>query len=216
VLALFAASCGGSKSADAADAGVASIADDSADASSSDTDIQEDGGATDDPTAPTDPEDAFALFDECMADAGFDFGGSMTSIDGESSRAVISISPDGSATGADPQQEAESFEDFDFEAMDAADTGCSVHLSNLDDDFDLSPEEQAQFDDAMLEFTKCMEEQGIEIPELEGGSGIVIAGPDLGDDPQSGAPSFDDIDFEAMDAAFAECGQVFEDLEAGS
>jgi len=213
VLALFASACGGSGSAGAADDGVATIADDTADETSTDTQTTEDAGDTEDPNAPTDPEDAFALFDECMADAGFDFGGSL--ISGDDAGGAITITGDDGGTEGDPQSGVVSLDDFDPEEFEEANSACEVHLANLDMDFDLSPEEQARFDDAELEFSKCMEEMGIELPEFEGGSGIVIAGPEIGDDPQSGTPSFDDVDFEELDAAFAECGKIFEELEVG-
>ncbi len=169
--------------------------------------------------APENPEDAFALFNECMTKAGFDFGsavsvgvGSSGSIDVEPGEAIV---PD----GVDPQQNSGSLEDFDPEAFDRANETCEGHLANIDSGFDLTPEQQAAIDDAQLEWSACMSDQGVEVPELQssnGGSGaIVIDGSAEAADPQSGEASFEDFDFdfEAFDEAAQICQSVYDQYD---
>lgn len=165
--------------------------------------------------APENPEDAFALFGQCMTDAGFDFG------DTAGATGLIQIAPNAADSGDDvvnPQDQGGSFEDFDAEAFDEANKVCEGHLANVDSGFDMTPEQQAAFDDAQLEMSKCMEEQGFAIPDLvSGGDGGTILIEDVPgvDDPQSGSSSTDDLDFdfEGFQEASEMCQSVFDDLD---
>ncbi|MCP5025008.1 MAG: hypothetical protein GY929_01875 [Actinomycetia bacterium] len=211
-LLLLVSACGSSSSSTGTDA-VASLGTDDhgseADPSAEDTPALE---------APDDPEDAFALYNECMADAGFGFGGSSV-VYGPGTDAIDVTELDESAGPAevDPQQAA-GVDDFDPEAFEEANAQCNGHLAAIDTGFDLSPEEQAAFDDAQLEFTDCMEEQGIEMPEIatstEGGITLKEDDPD----PEGGAVSFGDFDFdfEAFQEAAKSCRHKFDEFEAES
>ncbi len=200
--ALTLAACGGSTpEAEPEAGGVASI---SEDAPTEETSQAEDAS---DVEAPEDPEDAFALFNDCMADAGFEM---FTSFSGEGG--AVSIDELEVPDGADPQ--AGSIEDFDPEAFNAANSECEEHLSNVTGGFDLDPEQQAAFDDAQLKWADCMEEAGIEVPDFDsGGVGTIVVEVGGEDDPQGG-PAFgsDDFDFEAFQEAASECDRFFSDI----
>lgn len=213
-LVLLAAACGSSTTEAATSDGVASIDDGAAptDAASPDPD-EETGGVE----APENPEDAFELFNQCMTDAGFDFGAAIAVGPGDEAGGVISVSPDGELPDdVDPQNGSGSLADFDIEEFETANEACEGHLANIDQGFDLSPEEQARMEDAQLEFSKCMEDQGFEMPDFSaGGSGIIVSEVEVGDvDPQSGQPSIDDLDFDEFNEAAQACDHVFEELSA--
>ncbi len=207
-LVLVAASCGSSAEDDTS--GVATL-----------SDGDEDAGAVDDPDtgdtptaeAPEDPEEAFALFSECMDEAGFGMAGSVTT---GGSDGAIGVDAGLTVEEVDPQGEAFDFEDVDFEAFEEANSECEAHLANIGMGFDLTPEEQVLFDDAQLDFAECMEEHGVKMPEVSGGGGaITIVGePDV--DPQTGEVSFDDagFDFESFNEASQECEHHLAELDA--
>lgn len=225
LLALLTASCGAGTTEATASGVVASISDDTGADSPDDNDTPDGADRTDsddsssDLEAPENPEDAFELFDQCLEEAGF---GGAFSVDagGSAPSGSISISSDESDLvlgEADPQQGGTSFEDFDIEEFTAANEACNGHLASIDQGFDMSPEQQAQFEDAQLEFSACMKDLGLEIPEFDGGAGggiVIIESTEVGSDPQTGLPSIDDFDFEAFNEAAQECNHVFEDLEA--
>lgn len=197
--------------------GVASLTDDGtgpsagADAAPDDTGLE----------APENPEDAFALFGECMTDAGFDFGEAISVGGGDGSGGAITVEPGGTVLGndeIDPQQQGGSLEEFDLDAFDEANEACEGHLANIDGGFDLSPEQEAAFEDAQLEWSRCMEEQGIEVPEVDGsgGAGVVIVEGPVGDaDPQGGSASFEDLefDFEGFEEAAELCQSVYDQYD---
>jgi hypothetical protein len=62
-------------------------------------------------------------------------------------------------------------------------------------------EQRANFEDAQVEFTQCMRENGIDLPDPEPGQAGIQIGP--GDDI--------DIDSEEFQAAQEECGPIIED-----
>ena len=165
---------------------------------------------------PTDAEDAFALFNQCMADHGIE-GGISVSVGGDASSGAVQI--DEMEPGEiDPQAGSGSIDDFDMEDLDAANKACEGHLANIDAGFDLTPEQQAAFDDAQLEFNDCMAEHGVEVPDLGSGSGGIVVGRAVASedgDPQAGGLNLDDqdFDFEAFDKAAKACDFVFEQVE---
>ncbi len=208
VFLLLASACGSSSNTDT-DA-VASLDDDNGPS-------ETDASADDEPAleAPDDPEDAFALYGECMTDAGFGFGGSFA-IGGPGADAidVTELDEQVDPSETDPQQ-AGSFDDLDPEAFEEANAQCEGHLDGIDAGFDLSPEEQAAFDDAQLEFTECMEEQGVDMPEITTGGAGMVTVEEVEIDPESGEPSFDDLDFDiaAFEEAAEPCQHILEELE---
>ena len=211
---LLATACGSAGDDDAADDGVASLSDqDDADSDESADTEASDGEAAADPEqveAPDNPEDAFALFEECMADAGLD----MQPVDGDDGSVQVLGDDDGQAGGI---AIGGSIDDFDPDQFEEIAGRCEAHLANLDAGFEMSPEQEAAFNDAQLEWTECMREQGVEVPDFDGGSGgmIVIGGPEAEGDPQAGGSIGDaDFDFEAFSAADEACNHVFADFEA--
>ena len=199
------------------DAGVASL-DDSAPSATAEAQTTAADTAVE---APENPEDAFALFNQCMTDAGFGFGEAISiNGSGDALGGAIAVDIGGTNPGEgqlDPQEQVQSFEDFDFEEFEEANDSCEGHLTNIDSGFDMTPEQQAAFDDAQLDWTDCMREQGVEVPDFDGaGSGtIVIEQTVEGADPQSGVPSFDDSDFnfENFEAAADICQSVYDEYD---
>jgi hypothetical protein len=204
-LVLLVSGCGGSGSA--ADSGangdVASLSEGSTPA------VTAEAGTAD---APSNSEDAFALFDECMTDAGFDFG----DID-DSGEGIIVIEGEVSDSD-DPQSDGGVIENFDGDAFEEANSTCSEHLANVDNAFDLSPEQEVEFEEAERSFRACMKEYGIDVPELGGDGGVINIGgsPDEADS-QGDIISFDDddFDFEQFQEAANKCGNVFNELDDG-
>lgn len=214
-LMLIATACGGSTDSEqSADEGVASLSDGASDGVTP-VDGTSDEAAVDELEAPENPEDAFALFNECMEEHGL--GGAITVIGGVGGESGTVQIEDVEAEQLDPQAGG-SIEDFDPEMFDAANEACEGHLANLDGGFDLTPEQEAAFEDAQLEFADCMAEQGIEMPEFDSATGgivvtEVIEGAEI--DPQSGGLSPEDLgfDFEAFEEAASACDSVFEQFE---
>lgn len=202
-LSLVTGACGAASESESetASGGVASLTDDGQGGGSSDGD---------DPDAPRDPDAAHTLYAKCMKDAGFnvDAGSGDGGI-------VIGEAPanadngDGS-TGGMGDQYGEEF----FKAADE----CEKHLANIDLDFNVSPEEKAARDDAMLAYSKCMEEHGFAVSSMGDGDGIDVDGPGDGDDPDGGMGSggFDDDDFDALTEADEKCIHHLTDLDDGS
>jgi len=204
---LLAASCGTSDGAES-EAGIATLSDPSIGAAD---DESTDESASDALEAPENPEDAFLLFDKCMAEEGFDF----ESTDGSGGLGVEPSNESG-ATGNDPQVSEQAAGDLDFDKFTEANDKCSPHLRNIDSGFDLTPEQEAALEDAELAWRKCMEDQGVDVPEFgEGGSGfIAIGGTDEETDPQGGAGLDDaDFDFGAFDEASEQCQSVFDEVQ---
>ena len=212
--ALVLSACGGSSDSDGNEVAslddqtveLANASDDTAQAQSADGEAAADGGTS----APeTDPELAFAAWEDCMSEQGIDiFTG-----DGGGSGAIAIEGND--LDEIDPQEggTAVDLSDIGLEDFEAAEAECEHHLEGIDTGFDLNPEQQAMFDDAMLEFQKCMEEQGIDLPDIDDQGGFTIAVE--GDaDPQDSGSGFSDFGFEEFEAAAEECEHVFAELEA--
>lgn len=210
----FATACGGSADVDPA-AGVATVSD-SASADVTPDTANSDGGGTG-LEAPEDPEEALALFDECMDAAGFSVGASVPVGGSDSGIAV----PDGSSQPEeDPQDRNFDIEDSDFDGFEKARAECEPHLANIGFGFDLTPEQEAEFADIQLEFANCMEQSGVVIIDPSQ-SGSIEVEEESEIDPQTGQASLDDLefDFEALNQAAAECEQILnqfgERLDAG-
>lgn len=125
-----------------------------------------------------DPELVMAEYEKCLADLGIDIdvtGGSGASIES------FEVDEDGDATGTP------NLEDFE-----AATEQCDAILDDAFGDFELTPEQEAEQADQMLEFERCMADAGFEI------------------DTSAGVVELDaDLDFEAFDAANENCAQSF-------
>jgi len=203
---LVAAACGSDEAADTS--GIASLTDGEDDDSAADGSTLIDDAAE----APENAEDAFALFDECMTDRGFEFASTASS-----SGAVGSLSIEGGSAVTEVDPQSGGIEDFDLDEFEAANDECRVHLANIDGGFDLTPEQEAAFEDAQLEFQSCMSDAGIEMPDIIGGGsgGLSLQVEEVdGDlDPQAGAGfTGSDFDFEAFQEAAETCNHVFDDI----
>lgn len=203
---IFAAACSADGSAGTDDPAVATL--------QTEADTGVDPAVTSDETdtleAPDDPELAFALYDECMSEAGFDFGTSIAGVSGDGI-VIEDLSPD----EIDPQAQAVTGPEEFGETFRAADEACQPHLANLDLSFDLTPEQEAELEDAQLAWAECMRANGIDVPDFDTGSGAIAIeiGPN-DDDPQAGAFGGADFDFEAFEEAAGECDGAFDALDA--
>ncbi len=205
-LMLFLSACGASDAAqeDAATSGeVASLSNNSVTSTTA--------GASD-VEAPTNPDDAFALFEKCMADAGIEmqvFG------DGGNDN-EITVDGGDASDSTDPQAGGSNADNADPEAFNEANKTCSKHLEGIDNGFELSPEQEVAYEEADREFRACMKEEGVEVPEVDGGGLISIGESAGGADPQSDDPSFNDSDFnfEEFEAAAGKCNSAYDELDA--
>jgi hypothetical protein len=229
VLTLIAGACG-SADDDAQADGVASLRDATADGEPSTADGVVDGTSADasaeessELEAPEDPEEAFALYDQCLQDHGVDPGDGFA-VAGEGDAIAVApaegAAPEGAnSDGGGPDNQVFVFgdgpngeqpPDIDEEML-AAMEACRGHLANATPEFDLTPEQQAAMEDAQLAFQQCMEEHGIE------GGGFTISvgdGPALDVDEQQddqAAPPPAEIDPEQFQAAAEECQSVYDD-----
>ncbi|MEM8746390.1 MAG: hypothetical protein AAGF91_06785, partial [Actinomycetota bacterium] len=193
--------CGGSDASDVGDDGIASLGTDAASdgtAETGDDSTDDDSTSTDDRDddveAPSDPEEAFALYERCLDDAGVD----TAVLSGEPGGGGAEVEGDVTENGG---VDADSVVEFDDESF-AAFEDCEKHLANTDTGFDLSPEQQAALADAELAFARCMREQGIDMPDPSSSDGGAIA-IEISDE---------EFDPDAMDAAAAECNSVFDEV----
>jgi hypothetical protein len=142
-----------------------------------------------------DPEDALADFAQCMRDNGIEDFPDPT-ID-ENGGITIGVGGGGDA-GPPSEEDRQKIAD----AMDA----CQELLPRGDGPGQISPEDQAAFQDAMVEYAQCMRDHGIDIPDpdFSGGGGFIQQ---IGDgiDPE-------DPDFQAADEA---CRPILDDILPG-
>lgn len=196
------AACGTASGADTTD-GVASLQEEDA---ATDT-----TAASEDPETPTDPEEAFALFEECMADHGIDMGeGAIrTSDGGVAIQRGESESESNSSFGGSQGEGIE----VDPEEFRAADEECSHHLDNLDDGFELTPEQEAAMEDARLAFQECMKEHGVEgdFMVAVGNGGGASFSSEVDERTESDPQAQSELDPEELDKAHEECIKIFEE-----
>lgn len=119
-----------------------------------------------------DPDQAFAEFEACMADHGV-----TVAISGSGGAPVDDLVP-----GPEPAREVTP------EDLEAAEAACEPILDDAFGSFDLSPEQEAEQADALLEMEHCLAEAGFEI-DMTGGSFQV---------PQ-------DVDFDEFNLAMNDC-----------
>lgn len=188
------AACGTSPAA--SDDGVASL---DGDAAATATTLE-------DPQAPSDPDEAFALFEACMAENGVDLPSPDS---GEGGLAVTR----GQSSSGETSVEINGVE-IDPEVFDAAEAACRPHLANIDQSLDLTPEQEAAMEDANLAFQECMDDHGIEGVFAIGpgdGPSLSASGEAEEADPQAAAPGEGEmVDEEELQAATEECMKVFD------
>ena len=154
-----------------------------------------DGGPTPSASPSVDPEDALAEFAECMRENGVeDFEDPVVDEDGR-----IQI---GFGGGGEPPSEAEQQE------MQDAMQECQELLPRGEGPGEISEEDQAAMQDALLDYARCMRDHGIDMPDPEfsgdGGGSFVRIGE--GVDPN-------DPDFRAADEA---CRPIIEEVAPGA
>jgi hypothetical protein len=169
-------------SAGARDDGVATLGD------------AEGSGAKASASPSVDPEDALAEFAECMRDNGIeDFPDPQIDENGG-----ITISgPAGGDEGPPSDQ--------DIEDLEAAMEACQDLLPQGLGPGEISQEDQAAFQDAMLEYAQCMRDQGIDFPDPDFSEGGGFIGGAEGFDPE-------DPDFQAADEV---CRPILDDVFDG-
>jgi len=125
-------------------------------------------------TEPLDPDEAMLAYTECMREHGIDMPDPQPAGPGGERGAI--------ALQVDPSSE-------DFEAAQAA---CEPIMEDAFGEMEIDPEREAEMREQMLEFTECMREHGIDMPDPvfgEGGRVEISAGEDgqamPGDGPDS-------------------------------
>jgi hypothetical protein len=157
------------------------------------------GGATDGTTvSDEDFEDALLQYTRCMRKEGIDMpdpekdggafviGGSIEVEGGGSSEGGEEGEMVAAAPAAGAPVSGASMEEFE-----AADRECS-HL--LPESATLSPEEEAELQDNMLKFARCMREHGVDMPDPADGVGMSL--------------SLEDIDDPVFEKAQKACGDI--------
>ena len=126
-------------------------------------------------TEPLDPDEAMLAYTECMREHGIDMP------DPQPAGPAASVAPS-IALEVDPSSE-------EFEAAQAA---CEPIMEDAFGEMEIDPEREAEMREQMLEFTECMREHGIDMPDPvfgEGGRVEISAGEDgqamPGDGPDS-------------------------------
>ena len=170
--------------------------------------------------APDDPDEAFALYDQCLQDHGVDPGEGFIVANGD----AVAVAPAGGIDGAEGEGSddqvfvyAQDANGNEMQAPDddliAASEACRGHLANATPDFDLTPEQEAAMEDAQLAFQQCMEDHGIEgggfSISVGGGAGLEVD--EQQDDDRAAPPPPSDIDPEQFQAAAEECQSVYDD-----
>jgi pyruvate/2-oxoglutarate dehydrogenase complex dihydrolipoamide acyltransferase (E2) component len=126
-------------------------------------------------SAPTDPEEAMLAYVECMREHGIEMN------DPQPGGRTLQQVPEG-----------------DEEAFEAADAECQPLLEAAQSNVEIDPEQQAEMREQLLEYTECMREHGIDMPDPvfdDDGRVEIQAG--------SGEQPTDQDEFEAADQ---ECG----------
>ncbi len=158
-VALLAAACGSGRSE-----GVASVSQGQGTASG-----RGQQGQQDDEQRAKDPERAMLDFARCMREHGIDMPDPKP---GEGGTARFEAPSGGGGQLPDQSRFLE------------ADKACR-HLMGDAGPPQLSPEDEKEVQDAMLAFTRCMREHGLEIPDPEPGGGGILARAGEGTDPRS-------------------------------
>jgi len=165
------------------------------------TDTGDATGNSTDSTEPIDPSEAPLKYAECMREHGIDMPDPTVTGDGGVMIAVGGpAAVDGSSSGDEP----------DPKEFEAANKDCEHFMEDAIGQFEPpSEEDQKKMQEDALEFTKCMREHGIDMPDPQfsadgGGLSVSIGGPD-GSAPIDDGPLIDFNSEEFQDASEA-CG----------
>lgn len=125
-------------------------------------------------------EDAQLEYTQCLREHGVD----VESSEDEGKFRIQVGGPKGGANEAgDPEND-------EFRAAMEA---CADKAPKMGEE--MTPEEQAEFEDAMVEFAQCMRDHGIDMPDPEGGNGFIKIA------PGSGRADPDDEEFQEAEEA---------------
>lgn len=172
-VALTLGACGSAATSDDASSDLPTL-DAGADDGSNDDGSSDEDGENEEVTE-EDAEAAMAEYEKCMADFGIEINMAGT----EGADIDSTQVEDGAGYAAAPTDE-DSFEE-------ASET-CDPILEDAFGDFEMSPEQEAELADQMLEMQKCLADAGFDI-DMSGGAFELDA----------------DIDFDAFDAAMQKC-----------
>ncbi len=158
-----------------------------------------------------DPEEAMFAFADCMREQGIDMPDPVIRrVDGSGSDSF------GADRQTAPPNQGRNF-DPNSEEFQAAEDACRQHLDSMGT---LEPGEGLQLDpeqeEAMLKFTECMREHGIDMPDF--GGGAVRIGPGEGEGEED-LPDFDPMSDEfqaAQEACREHLDELSPDLEVRS
>jgi hypothetical protein len=208
ILALLLAACGGAGTAEEDPDGVARLGTDTT------TTVEDASDASsDEAVAPTDRNDAFLLYDQCMAEEGFPTDAAGQANDGPTVQQGTAGGPDeddGSTNRAVGPGGIEIAPE-DLEAFEAANQVCQAHLANLAQGEEFTPEQQAALEDANLRVQQCLADKGIDAQiSIGGGDGGGLIQDEDSDD-NAPPPNQGEVDPEELDAAMAECMSIFDE-----
>lgn len=145
----------------------------------------------DGPDEEVDPDIAMAEYEQCMADQGIDlsFG------DAGEGAAVVEFGIDDEDATSEGAVAIDDLEEFEAAAEE-----CDEILDDAFGEFELTPEQEAEFADQTLELERCLRDEGFDIDMS--GDGFEIS---------------EDIDFEAFEEAMRTCepDSQFDSVEVG-
>lgn len=167
--------------------------DEAADESTSESDDSGGGGARGSDEE-VDPEIAMAEYEQCMEEQGVSMS---LAVEGGDGASIETLETDADAN--DDSLEL-SGEGLDLEEFEAAAEACDPILEDAFGSFEMTPEQEAEMADQMLELEKCLADEGFDI-DMSGGNSFQIGG--------------DDMDFEAFEEAMQTCGNDIQTIDAG-
>ena len=160
-----------------ADDAVASLDDSAAATAADDGDSGDDGGGGGGRPDPSEFEDAALEFAQCMRDHGIDMPDPEIDSDSGGTRVRIGGGPGQSGEVGPDGQPSEEFT--------AAHEACQPILEEVAPDMQLTPEEQAEMQDRLVDMAECMRERGHDMPDPQVGEGGMVA---IGGGPEQGGP----------------------------
>lgn len=209
VIALSLTACGTAGSSEDSTGGVARVGSDTT-AQSQDLDATS-GDSSDEVEAPTDPNEAFLRYDQCMAERGFP-----TDAAGQANQGP-SMDQDRADDSGDDSGRTErmvgpggiEIAPEDLEEFKAANQTCETHLANITQGEEFTPEQQAAMEDATLRVQQCMNDKGFDVHlSVAGDQGGLSRQGDGDEDPD---PAQEPADPEALDQAMEECSKIYEE-----
>jgi hypothetical protein len=156
-------------------------------------------GSTATPAPSVDPEDAVFAFTDCMREHGIDVPDPQTVGGGGGGGRVFTADPS-NRPDIDPQSD-------EFQAAMEA---CRQYLQGFAGDDGQGPDLTVEQEQALLDFTECMREQGIDMPDPGTGGFFVGPGPDASEGERPIDPQSDEFQ-----AAMEACRDNLEGLPGG-